>query len=150
MKHNGTEVKSMTYNGHEVNSWVHNGVEVYSSRRLLILDKAYVGEPPTNAYIYAYILIDGVTDFSASTSTELLLPKGTVINCVIRRGQHSDYYGASSDITRNGSTVFTDNSFSGTWGTYKYILTKNARISTSTWKTSGVALFCGTIEITEY
>lgn len=33
MKHNGTEVKTMTYNGHAVNSWVHNGVEVFTAER---------------------------------------------------------------------------------------------------------------------
>ena len=35
MKHNGTELQSMTFNGQVVRSWVHNGVEVFCARRIV-------------------------------------------------------------------------------------------------------------------
>ncbi len=140
MKHNGTEVKSMTYNGRAVNSWVHNGVEVYvPTYNISITLKAYT-------WGRAHLEIDGQMYNNAGnsdTTSNKQFKKGTKILCRVA----ADEVGAVSRVRVNGEEVYSN--ASTTFGAWTYVVTKDANIEVGYSLAAGGTRY-GVIEITEH
>lgn len=94
MKHNGTEVNSMTFNGQEVMSWVHNGVEVFVK------------------VIPCKVTIE-IGDYIASVKCDITEPDGSTWDTIVTEDTTITVgYGASISFTDTAKTDTAKYSYS--------------------------------------